>query len=48
MPKLWTFEAFTQVQYNERTRSKLRALVGTGGRLRLHQGISIGSIWGLR
>jgi hypothetical protein len=31
-----TWEAFTQGQYNERTRSRFRALVGTGARFRFH------------
>lgn len=35
LSKRWTYEAFGQAQYNERTRMKLRALLGTGGRLLL-------------
>ena len=31
-----TWEAFTQGQYNERTRSRFRALMGTGARFRFH------------
>jgi len=33
--KKWTYEAFGQIQFNERTRIKLRALLGTGIRITL-------------
>lgn len=33
--KTWTYEAFGQTQFNEKTRVKLRLLAGTGGRLTL-------------
>ena len=38
LPKHWVYEAFTQAQYNERTRILFRGLVGTGMRLKLKHG----------
>jgi hypothetical protein len=40
LPRLWTYELYSQVQYNERTFVKRRFLFGSGARLRLHQGKS--------
>ena len=35
--KRWTFEGFTQVQYNEKTRIQLRSIVGAGPRLTISE-----------
>ena len=43
----WTYEAFTQAQFNEKTRIKLRALVGTGARLTIADTDKSKAFWGV-
>jgi putative salt-induced outer membrane protein YdiY len=45
--KRWTYEAFGQLQFNEKTRIKLRALAGTGGRLTLANKDKSKAFWGM-